>query len=152
MTPLPSHLGTIIDQLPLDTSRLMELVEEIVITYLRGGGSDHYHQGRLGHLLAIGVGECRLVFLQGFPGINCVPAFLGVELGVERVSQHSVLVEVRLPMRMDIIRYTIPWGPQFEEVPFMDLSHSGDLIETHDGPLDLLCGELVCRIALIPSL
>ena len=76
----------------------MELVEEIVVTYLCGGGSDHYHQGWLGRLLAIGVGECRLVLLQGVPGINCVPAFLGVELGVGHIGQHSVLVEVRLPM------------------------------------------------------
>ena len=76
----------------------MELVEEIVITYLHGGGGNHYHQGRLDHLLAIGVGEHRLVFLQGFPGINCIPTFLGMELGVGHIGQYSVLVEVRLSM------------------------------------------------------
>ena len=64
----------------------MELVEEIVVTYLRGGGSDHYHQGRLGRLLTIGMGERRLVLLQGVPSINCVLAFRGLELGVGRIS------------------------------------------------------------------
>ena len=64
----------------------MELVEEIVITYLRGGGSDHYHQGWLGRLLTIGMGEHRLVLLQGVLSINCVRAFSGLELGVGRVS------------------------------------------------------------------
>ena len=76
----------------------MELVEEIVVTYLCGGGSDYYHQGWLGHLFAIAVGENRLMLLQGCPGINCVPVLLGVELGVRHIGQHSVLVEVRLPM------------------------------------------------------
>ena len=64
----------------------MELVEKIVITYLGGGWGDHYHQGWLDHLLAISVGERRLVFLQGFPGINCIPPFPGVELGIRRIS------------------------------------------------------------------
>ena len=65
MTSLPGHLGSVIDQLPLDTGSLVELVEEIVVTYLRGGWGDHHHQRRFGHLLAIGVGKHRLVFLQG---------------------------------------------------------------------------------------
>ena len=64
----------------------MKLVEEIVITYLGGGWGDHHHQGGLGHLLAIGVGKCRLMFLQGFPGINCIPPFSGVELGIRSIS------------------------------------------------------------------
>ena len=64
----------------------MELVKEIVITYLRGGGSDHYHQGWLGHLLTIGMGERRLVLLQGVPSINCISAFCGLELGVGHVG------------------------------------------------------------------
>ena len=76
----------------------MELVEEIVITYLRGGGSDYYHQGWFGRLLAVGVGECRLVLLQGAPGINRVPAFFYRELGVRHIGHHSPFVEVRLPM------------------------------------------------------
>ena len=130
----------------------MELVEEIVVTYFHGGGSDHYHQGQLGCLLAIGVGECRLVLLQGAPGINCVPAFLGVELGVRCIGQHSVFVEVRLPVGMDVIHYTIPWGPQFEEVPFMDLGLRGKCTESHDGSTNLLCTELICHIALVMSL
>ena len=130
----------------------MELVEEVVITYLHCGGSNHYHQGWLGRLFAIGVGECRLVLLQGVPGINCVPAFLGMKLGLRRISQHSVFVEVRLPMQMDIIHYAIPWGPQFEEVPFMALSLRGKVTETHDDPTDLLCAELICCIALVISL
>ena len=53
---------------------------------------------------------------------------------------------------MDIIHHTIPWGSQFEEVPFMDLSHRGDLIEAHDGPPDLLYGEVICHITMILSL
>ena len=64
----------------------MELVEEIVITYLCGGGSDHYHQGRLGCLLTIGMGERRLVLLQGVSSINCVPAFRGLELEVGHIG------------------------------------------------------------------
>ena len=64
----------------------MELVEEIVVTYLRGGWSNHYHQGRLGCLLTIGMGERRLMLLQGVLSINCVPAFHGLELGVGRIG------------------------------------------------------------------
>ena len=64
----------------------MELVEEIVVTNLRGGGSDYYHQGWFGHLLTIGMGECRLVLLQGVPSINCIPAFCGLELGVGHIG------------------------------------------------------------------
>ena len=40
---------------------------------------------------------------------------------------------------MDIIHNAIPWGPQFKEIPFMDLSLSGDPIEAYDGASDLLC-------------
>ena len=64
----------------------MKLVEEIVIAYLSGGWGDHHHQGGLGHLLTIGVGEHRLMFLQGFPGINCIPPFSGVELEIRSIS------------------------------------------------------------------
>ena len=60
----------------------MELVEEIVVTYLCGGGSNHHHQGWLGCLLTIGMGERRLVLLQGVPSINCVLALRDLELGV----------------------------------------------------------------------
>ena len=76
----------------------MELVEEIVITYLSGGWGDHHNEGWLDYLLAIGVGDHSLMFLQGFPGINRIPLFPGVELGVGRIGQYSVLVEVRLLM------------------------------------------------------
>ena len=64
----------------------MELVEEIVVTYLCGGGSNHYHQERLGHLLTIGMGERRLVLLQEVSSINCVPAFRGLELRVGHIG------------------------------------------------------------------
>ena len=40
---------------------------------------------------------------------------------------------------MDIIHNTIPWGPQFKEIPFMALKRGGDSIEAYDGTSDLLC-------------
>ena len=69
----------------------MELVEEIVITYLGGGWGDHHHQGRFGRLLAIGVGKRRLVFVQGFPCINHIPPLFGTELGIEALAKTSYL-------------------------------------------------------------
>ena len=41
-------------------------------------------------------------------------------------------------MCVDVIHNTIPWGPQFKEIPFMDLSCSGDSIKAYDGASDLL--------------
>ena len=64
----------------------MELVEEIVVIYLSGGWGNHHHQGGLGCLLAIGVGKLRLVFLQEFPCINCIPPLSGMELGIRSIS------------------------------------------------------------------
>ena len=64
----------------------MELVEKVIVTYLCGGGSDHYHQGWPGHLLTIGVGKQGLMPSQGVPRLNCVPAFHGLELGVGHIS------------------------------------------------------------------
>ena len=55
-------------------------------------------------------------------------------------------------MRMDVIHYAIPQGPQFEEGSFMDLIYRGNLVEAQDGPTDLLCTKFICRIALIMSL
>ena len=53
---------------------------------------------------------------------------------------------------MDIIHNAISWGPQFEEVPFMDLRCNGDPIKVHDGPSDLLCKEFLCCIVYVTSL
>ena len=55
-------------------------------------------------------------------------------------------------MCMDVIHYKISWGPQFEEVSFMDLNHRGNPIKAQDGPMGLLCTELICHVALVTSL
>ena len=55
-------------------------------------------------------------------------------------------------MCMDVIHNAISWGPQFKEIPFMDLSHSGDPIEAYDGTSNLLYSEFVCFITLVLSL
>ena len=103
----------------------MKLAEEVVVPYLGGGWGDHHHQGRLVSLLSKGASECGFMFLQGFPEVHCIPPLLGVELGIRGIGLCSEVIQIGLPVGMDIGHDMISWLSQPEELLIMDLSHSG---------------------------